>query len=141
MWAVVRAGGMVSGASPAYGVGEMVQALRTSKSVVIMTLPGKGLGVAVEAAGKVGLGRDRVLLLEGRVEVSVLFCSPSPYFPPPPFNFYTGGGKWDGGLCVVVVVLVVGRDGYGGFVGGKPRATHRVVGGDHVDIVIVFNRR
>ncbi|THZ69133.1 acetyl-CoA synthetase-like protein [Aureobasidium pullulans] len=64
MFAVLRVGGVVSGASPAYGVEEMIYALETSGARFLMTHPER-LGVAVEAAKAVGIGRESVILLEG----------------------------------------------------------------------------
>lgn len=64
MFAVLRVGGVVSGASPAYGVEEMIYALKTSGAKFLMTHPER-LGVAVEAAKAVGIGRESVFLLEG----------------------------------------------------------------------------
>ena len=48
MWAVVRAGGRVNGASPAYMTEEMTHALRTAKSKILITLP-SALEVALAA--------------------------------------------------------------------------------------------
>lgn len=67
MWAIVRAGGCVNGASPSYGVDEMVNALKTAGTKVLFTLPAS-LDVALQAASKVGLGKERVILLEGEVD-------------------------------------------------------------------------
>jgi len=67
MFAVLRAGGVVSGASPAYGAEEMAYALRTSGAKFLMTHPER-LGVAVEACKAVGLGRENIFLLEGKQE-------------------------------------------------------------------------
>jgi 4-coumarate--CoA ligase len=67
MWAALRVGGRVNGASPAYGVDEMVHAMRTAGCRIVFTLPAC-LEVAVQAAGVLGIGRERVVLLEGRVE-------------------------------------------------------------------------
>lgn len=67
MFGGLRAGAVISGASPAYGVEEMAYALKTAKARFLMTMEGS-LRVAVEAAERVGLGRERVILLEGKVE-------------------------------------------------------------------------
>ena len=67
MFAVLRAGGVVSGASPAYGVEEMGYALRTSGARFVMTHPER-LDVAVEACEAVGFGKERIFLLEGEQE-------------------------------------------------------------------------
>jgi 4-coumarate--CoA ligase len=67
MFAVLRVGGVVSGASPAYGVEEMSYALRTSGAKFLMTHPER-LGVAVKACEAVGLSKECIFLLEGRKE-------------------------------------------------------------------------
>lgn len=67
MWAILRAGGRVNGASPAYGAEEMEHALKTAKSKILITLP-SALKVALEAADKAGIPRDRVFLLKGKTE-------------------------------------------------------------------------
>ena len=67
MWAVVRAGGRVNGASPAYNVEEMTYALKIAKSTILITLPAS-LEVALAAARNVGIPRERVFLLEGKVD-------------------------------------------------------------------------
>lgn len=64
MWAIVRVGGRVNGASPAYMVEEMTHALKTAKTKILITLP-TALDVAVEAADSAGIPRSNVLLLEG----------------------------------------------------------------------------
>ncbi|GAB7362439.1 hypothetical protein MBLNU230_g2761t1 [Neophaeotheca triangularis] len=64
MWAALRVGGCVNGASPAYNAEEMAYALKTAQSKVLLTLP-SSLDVAVDAADKVGIARSHVLLLEG----------------------------------------------------------------------------
>lgn len=67
MLAVLRAGGVVSGASPAYNAEEMTYALKVSGARFLMTHP-SSMGVAVEAAEKAGVGRERLFLLEGEME-------------------------------------------------------------------------
>lgn len=67
MWAALRVGGRVNGASPAYGVEEMVHAMKTANSKLIFTLP-SCLEVATQAAEQVGLSRNRIILLEGTIE-------------------------------------------------------------------------
>ena len=67
MWATLRVGGRVNGASPAYGVEEMVHAMKTAGSSIVFTLP-SCLEIAVEAAGTVGIARERIVLLEGKAE-------------------------------------------------------------------------
>ncbi|KAF2807768.1 4-coumarate-CoA ligase 2 [Mytilinidion resinicola] len=65
MFGGLRAGAVISGASPAYGVEEMAYALTCAKARFLMTMK-DSLHVAVEAAERVGLGKDRVFLLEGK---------------------------------------------------------------------------
>jgi hypothetical protein len=65
MHATLRAGGRVTGASPAYTVDEMTYALRKADVRFLMTHP-DSVDVAVEAARAVGLPRRNVFLLEGR---------------------------------------------------------------------------
>lgn len=67
MHAVTRLGAVVSGASPAYNVEEMTYALKTAKAKFLMTVPGS-LDVAIEAAKRAGIERERVILLEGTQE-------------------------------------------------------------------------
>lgn len=67
IWAALRVGGRVNGASPAYGIEEMVHAMKTANSSIVFTLP-SCLDVAMQAAEVVGLGQDRIVLLEGSVE-------------------------------------------------------------------------
>jgi acyl-CoA synthetase (AMP-forming)/AMP-acid ligase II len=67
MWAALRVGGRVNGASPAYGVDEMVHAIKTAESKIVFTLPAC-LEVVVEAAKVLGIGRKRIVLLEGSVK-------------------------------------------------------------------------
>lgn len=64
VWATVRAGGCVNGASPAYTVDETVHALRTADTKIVLTLP-PSLPTAVKAAKQVGIPLSNVLLLEG----------------------------------------------------------------------------
>ncbi|EMF13633.1 acetyl-CoA synthetase-like protein [Sphaerulina musiva SO2202] len=64
LWAAIRAGGRVNGASPGYNVGEMTYALKTAKTKFLFTLPGS-LDVAVLAAKQAGMSSDHVFLLEG----------------------------------------------------------------------------
>jgi 4-coumarate--CoA ligase len=64
MWAVIRAGGRVNGASPAYTTEEMTHALKTANSKILITLP-NALPVALAAADNAGIPRANVLLLEG----------------------------------------------------------------------------
>ncbi|KAL8649301.1 MAG: hypothetical protein Q9226_005633 [Calogaya cf. arnoldii] len=67
MLGVLRAGGVMSGASPAYNVEEMTYALKTANAKFLMTIP-SSMGVAVAAARKAGIPKDRIFLLEGNVD-------------------------------------------------------------------------
>ncbi|KAH6651514.1 hypothetical protein BKA67DRAFT_660319 [Truncatella angustata] len=64
MWATVRVGGRVNGASPSYTVEEMAYALKTAEARFLMTLP-DSVDVAVSAAAQAGLSKDHIFLLEG----------------------------------------------------------------------------
>ena len=86
MWAVVRAGGRVNGASPAYMIEEMTHALKTAKTKILITLP-TALNVAAAAADNAGISRSNILLLEGSAPgftsiQSLMELSSS--FPTPP---------------------------------------------------------
>ncbi|OCK73502.1 4-coumarate-CoA ligase 2 [Lepidopterella palustris CBS 459.81] len=67
MYAVLRAGGKVNGASPAYSVDEMTHALKTADAKYIMTVP-NSIKVALAAAKEAGIPKERIFLLEGEVE-------------------------------------------------------------------------
>ncbi|KAF2425789.1 acetyl-CoA synthetase-like protein [Tothia fuscella] len=67
IWATLRAGGRVNGASPSYNVAETEHALRTAATKVLLTLPGS-LDVAREAAIRVGIPESNILLLEGEAK-------------------------------------------------------------------------
>ena len=67
MFGTLRAGGVVSGASPAYNVEEMTYALKTSDAKFLFTVPGS-MEVAAAAAKNAGIPKERVFLLEGKVE-------------------------------------------------------------------------
>lgn len=67
MLATSRAGGVVSGASPAYNVEEMTYALKTAEAKFLMTMPGS-MAVAAAAAKNAGIPQSRVFLLEGEME-------------------------------------------------------------------------
>ena len=67
VWAIIRAGGRVNGASPSYNVAETEHALRTAGTRILFTLPGS-LKVAREAAIKVGIPASNILLLDGEVD-------------------------------------------------------------------------
>ncbi|KAL4929778.1 acyl--CoA ligase [Aspergillus undulatus] len=64
MLATVRAGGVISGASPAYNVEEMSYALKTAKAKFLMTVP-SSMDVAIPAAKNAGIPPERIFLLEG----------------------------------------------------------------------------
>ncbi|KAJ3528541.1 hypothetical protein NM208_g10153 [Fusarium decemcellulare] len=67
LFATLRAGGRVNGASPAYSVEEMTGALKTAKTKFIMTVPAS-IDVAMAAAKNVGIPPERVFLLEGELK-------------------------------------------------------------------------
>lgn len=91
MWAVIRAGGRVNGASPAYTAEEMTHALKTANSKILMTLP-NALTVALAAADSAGIPHNRVFLLEGSssgftsiqdmIEQGRSYPKPAPYRIP-----------------------------------------------------------
>lgn len=64
VWATIRAGGRVNGASPAYTVEEILHALRTADTKILLTLP-SSLPTAIKAAEQIGLALANVILLEG----------------------------------------------------------------------------
>ncbi|KAH7142764.1 hypothetical protein B0J13DRAFT_445022 [Dactylonectria estremocensis] len=66
MFATLRVGGRVSGASPSYSVDEMTGALRTAKAKFIMTVP-SSIEVALGAAKRAGIPREHIFLLEGEL--------------------------------------------------------------------------
>lgn len=67
MFAAIRAGGMVSGASPAYNVEEMTHVLKTADARFLATSP-TSIKVAEEAAKNVGIPKEHIFLLEGEVD-------------------------------------------------------------------------
>jgi len=67
MFGVLRAGGVVSGASPAYNVEEMTYALKTADAKFLFTVPGS-MEVAAAAAKNAGIPQERVFLLEGKLD-------------------------------------------------------------------------
>ncbi|KAL9619106.1 MAG: hypothetical protein Q9160_006283 [Pyrenula sp. 1 TL-2023] len=67
MLATSRAGGVVSGASPAYNIEEMSYALKTAEAKFLMTMP-ESMTVAAAAAKNAGIPQSRVFLLEGEME-------------------------------------------------------------------------
>ena len=67
MLGTLRAGGVVSGASPAYNVEEMTYALKKADAKYLMTMPAS-MEVAMAAAKNAGIPKDRVFLLEGQMD-------------------------------------------------------------------------
>ncbi|ROV94532.1 hypothetical protein VMCG_08194 [Cytospora schulzeri] len=67
MFAAVRVGGVVSGASPAYNVDEMTYTLRTANASFIATHP-TSMRVAAEAARNAGIPEEHIFLLEGELD-------------------------------------------------------------------------
>ncbi|KAK5191004.1 hypothetical protein LTR99_000053 [Exophiala xenobiotica] len=67
MFGTLRAGGVVSGASPAYNVEEMTYALRTAEAKFLFTVPGS-MAVAAAAAKDAGIPQSHVFLLEGKMD-------------------------------------------------------------------------
>lgn len=67
LFGTLRVGGVVSSASPAYTVDEMAYALEKARAEFLFTLPGS-MKVAAEAAARVGMKRERVFLLDGKME-------------------------------------------------------------------------
>ncbi|KAI1825853.1 acetyl-CoA synthetase-like protein [Xylaria intraflava] len=67
LFASMRVGGVVSGASPAYNVDEMTYALRTANAKFIATHP-TSIDIAAQAAKNVGIPKKHIFLLEGKVE-------------------------------------------------------------------------
>ena len=67
MFGVLRAGGVISGASPAYNVEEMSYALKTAEAKFLFTVP-SSMEVAAAAAKNAGIPQDHVFLLEGKLE-------------------------------------------------------------------------
>ncbi|KAJ5648700.1 hypothetical protein N7490_005072 [Penicillium lividum] len=67
LFAILRAGGRVNGASPAYTEGEMSHALKTANSKYIMTVP-DSIAVSLLAAKEAGIPKEHIFLLEGESE-------------------------------------------------------------------------
>lgn len=67
LFAAIRAGGVASGASPAYTVDEMAYALRTASARFLATHP-SSIPVAAEAARAVGIPKSHIFLLEGELD-------------------------------------------------------------------------
>lgn len=66
MFAGLRAGAKISGASPAYNVEEMTFALKTADAKFLMTTPGS-MEIAAASAKAAGLPQSNVFLLEGEL--------------------------------------------------------------------------
>lgn len=66
MHGVLRVGGVISGASPAYNVEEMSYALSKANAKYLMTVPGS-MEVAAAAAKKAGIEKSHVFILEGEL--------------------------------------------------------------------------
>ncbi|KIW83235.1 hypothetical protein Z517_02480 [Fonsecaea pedrosoi CBS 271.37] len=100
MWAVIRAGGRVNGASPAYTVEEMTYALKIAKTRFLITLP-TSLDVALAAARNVGIPRHHVFLLEGEadgcINIQDLMKRSEKYTPDPPYR--VPQGKTNKDIC------------------------------------------
>ena len=67
MLGTLRAGGIVSGASPAYNVEEMTYALKIADAKFLMTMP-SSMKVATAAAKSAGIPDEHVFLLEGEMD-------------------------------------------------------------------------
>jgi 4-coumarate--CoA ligase len=67
MFGVLRAGGVISGASPAYNIEEMSYALKTGNAKFLFTVP-SSMQVAAAAAKNAGIPQERVFLLEGKLD-------------------------------------------------------------------------
>ncbi|KAI1818631.1 acetyl-CoA synthetase-like protein [Poronia punctata] len=67
LFASMRVGGVVSGASPAYNVEEMTHALRTASAKFIATHP-TSIEIAAKAASNVGIPKENIFLLEGELD-------------------------------------------------------------------------
>ncbi|KAI1328246.1 acetyl-CoA synthetase-like protein [Xylariaceae sp. FL0255] len=67
LFAAMRVGGIVSGASPAYNVEEMTYALRTASTRFIATHP-TSIEIAAAAAKNVGIPKSHIFLLEGELK-------------------------------------------------------------------------
>ncbi|KAL4809785.1 hypothetical protein BDV18DRAFT_150310 [Aspergillus unguis] len=103
MYAALRIGGKINGASPAYGVDEMAHALKTAETKVLLTVPGS-VEVAVAAAERIKTHRIQIILLEGQLdgfttlqELIALGRSYGPNGQVPMFTIPTGQTNKD--LC------------------------------------------
>lgn len=67
MFGTLRAGGVISGASPAYNVEEMTYALKTAEAKFLFTVP-SSMEIAAAAAKDAGIPLEHVFLLEGTMK-------------------------------------------------------------------------
>lgn len=63
----MEAGGVVSGASPAYNVEEMTYALKTAKAKFLLTTP-PSMDVAAASAKAAGIPKSNIFLLDGKLD-------------------------------------------------------------------------
>ena len=103
MLGTLRAGGVVSGASPAYNVEEMTYALKTADAKFLMTMPAS-MKVAAAAAKNAGIPQERVFLLEGEIEgfttmKQLLEIGKSYGEPNQISQFRIPSGKQNGDIC------------------------------------------
>ncbi|KAI0741847.1 amp dependent CoA ligase [Daedaleopsis nitida] len=63
IWATHRVGGVVTGANPSYTADELVYQIKTAKATVLFVHP-DSLQVGLEAARKVGIRDDRIILFD-----------------------------------------------------------------------------
>jgi long-subunit acyl-CoA synthetase (AMP-forming) len=67
MFACLKAGAKISGASPAYNVEEMTYAMRTADSKFLFTAP-SSMEVAIASAKTINLPKSNLFLLEGTLD-------------------------------------------------------------------------
>lgn len=93
MFATVRAGARVSGASPALTVGEMVHALKVTRTKILIVAL-SGLKTALDAARQAGIPETQVFLLAGKASsvqsIQDLIESGSTLQLEPPFQIPQG---------------------------------------------------
>ncbi|KAK4499564.1 hypothetical protein PRZ48_010081 [Zasmidium cellare] len=89
LWATVRVGGRINGASPAYNKDEMTHALQTAKTKFLFTLP-NALSVATAAALNAGIPQSNIFLLEGHapnlLTIQDLITIGAQYTPVPSYS-------------------------------------------------------